>query len=141
MADSFLKSLNRILTGGTPLYQLQAGAIFAAPAIFTSGIQVVAPAAVITPNLLLGPHIRMTFAANTVVSIAIPTGIPAGLSADFDITIINTSGGNLTNITFVAAYKNAALTYPATANNRTFAFWTDGTNAYEKYQTAADVAN
>jgi hypothetical protein len=83
----------------------------------------------------------MTFPANTAVAFGIPTGVPAGLTAFFAITIINTSGAPLTNITWAAAYKMAAQTYPATANNRSFIFATDGTNAYELVQTAADVAN
>lgn len=141
MADVFLKALNRVLPGGNPGYQLQAPAFFAANGLFAIGPQVIAPAATPTPNALLGPWIKMTFTANTVVAFQIPSNVPAGYSWQFAITIINTSGGALTNITFVAAYKAAALTFPADTKNRTYVFNTDGTNAWEVVQTAADAAN
>jgi hypothetical protein len=142
VADSFLKSLQRVLTGGAPGYALPAPLFLqAGGGLFVAAPQVIVPAASVTPNVQLGPWIKMTFAANTVCVIQLPSNVPNGLSWRFTITIINTSGGNLTNLTFAAGYKNAALTFPATANNRSFFFNTDGVAAYEEGQTAADVAN
>ena len=142
MADNFLKALQRTLFGGIPGYVLPSPQYFqAGGGLFAAVPQVIVPAANVTPNAALGNWIKMTFAANTVCAIALPSNVPNGLAWRFVITIINTSGGNLTNITFAAGYKNAALTYPATGNNRSFAFNTDGVSAYEEVQTAADAAN
>lgn len=140
MADSFLKSLLRQLTGGVPVYVLPAP--LSLQALVVSGpAQVIAPAANVAPNAALNPWITMTFTANTTCVIGIPTGVPAGQTWMFTITIINTSGGNLTGVSLAAAYKAAALTLPATTKNRSFVFMTDGTNAYEVVQTAADASN
>lgn len=142
MADSFLRALQRVLTGGNVLYSLPAGVGFGAQgAVLTGPVQTLVPAATVTPNAALGAWCQITFSANTVCAIQIPSNIPAGYSWRFMLTIINTSGGNLTNLTLVAAYKQAALTFPATAHNRTFEFISDGTNAWEIVQTAADAAN
>jgi len=141
MADKLLKTLRPTLTGGTPGWVMPAGYFLALQqALFQGAASALVVAATITPNLLVSPWITATFAANTVSAIQIPTGVPAGQIASFSITIINTSGAGLTNITFVAAYKTAALTYPATTKNRTYSFWTDGTNAYQ-ITDAGDVAN
>lgn len=142
MADSFLRALQRVLTGGAPGYVLPAPQYLqVGGGVYAAVPQVIAPAAAVTPNATLGNWIKMTFAANTVCVIGLPVNIPLGLAWRFVVTIINTSGGNLTNITFAATYKNAALTFPATGNNRSFAFNTDGVSAYEEVQTAADAAN
>lgn len=142
MADNFLKALKRSLTGGTPLFQLQAGVLFGTLAGFSWGAPaVVVPAATPALNLTLSNWFKMTYTADTVCAIQLPTGVPAGAAALFAITIINTAGVALTNTTFVAAYKQTALTFPATANNRTWLFLHDGTNAYEVAQTAADAGN
>lgn len=141
MAASWLKALTAVMTGGNSGYKLQAGNFFVQNTATISGaVQTIAPAATVTPNLLSGSQVQVTYSANTVVVFQIPTGLPAGQIATFTITIINTSGGSLTNTTFAAAYKTASLSYPATAKNRTYSFYTDGTNAYQ-ITDAADVAN
>lgn len=68
----------------------------------------------------------------------------AGIASGMDITIciINTSGGALGVATFDTLYKlGAAWTQPATANRRCIAFYNNGTNWYETWRSAADVAN
>ena len=141
MADKFLKTIRPTLTGGTPGWVMPAGYFLALQqALFLGAASVLVPAATVTPNLLLSAWFTMTFTANTTVAVQIPTGIPAGQAGWFNLTIINTSGGALTGVTFAAAYKTAAITYPATTKNRTYEFWSDGTNAYQ-VTDAADVAN
>lgn len=141
MAASFLKALTSVMTGGNSGYQLQTGNFFAQQSALLAGaVQTITPAATITPNILAGSQVQVTFSANTTVAFALPTGTPAGQIATFTITIINTSGAGLTGITFAAAYKTATLTYPATTKNRTYSFYTNGTNAYQ-ITDAADVAN
>ena len=142
MADSFLRALRRSLTGGNPLYTLPAGIGFGAQGAVLSGpVQVLGPAATVTPDATKGAYCQVTFTANTVVAVQIPSGIPAGYLWRFAITIINTSGGALTNTTFVAAYKQATITYPADTKQRAYEFISDGTTAWELFQTAADIAN
>ena len=101
-------------------------------------------AAAATPaiNLQLGNIFSITFTANTVCAIAVPTNGVAGSSlGTCDIWIINTSGGNLTNLTFNASIKQPSLTFPADTNRRRYSLTLLGTTWYLDYFSVADVPN
>ncbi len=93
----------------------------------------------IATNAALGTSFLITVTDGVAFTISAPTNLVSGQT--YTYTIKNTSGGAVGTITWNAIFKMAALTTPATANQRSITFLYDGTNLIELYKTAADVPN
>lgn len=105
--------------GATTFTQAPTGPGFiGAQATLTDGATVAVDAALASTFLL-------TCASNAAREISVPTNPTTGRR--ITVTIINTSGGNLTATTFAAAIKQPSLTLPATGTNREFTLYYDGT--------------
>jgi hypothetical protein len=90
----------------------------------------------------------LDFTANTVAALAVATAISSTtgkmeVGQFFWIVFKNTSGGNLTNVTWGAEFKLAggAFTLPVTGSNKGILFQWNGTQAGERARGSADVAN
>ncbi len=135
MPPLFLK-VGQTLVGGKPT----ATSPMPLQAPFVGGtMQTLTDGATVTVDPSLGQTGKLVCANNNVRAFQLPTTAPAGTT--FAVIISNTSGGALTNTTFVAGYKAPALTLPATGFQRTYLWLWDGTNAILQAQTAADVPN
>ena len=88
-----------------------------------------------------GKYFQVTPDDNVAFAIQAPTNPFPGL--EFVLRIINSSGGALGALTFVAAFNIAAagLTQPANGFSRSYRFFFDGTNWIEQGARTVDVAN
>lgn len=142
MGSKFLQALRPSVIGSAIGWTLDAGYFLTFQGRIGGNWQSLAlvDAAAIAIDCTTDNFFTLTKAANGAAVIAAPTNLPANSS--FRIKITNTSGGAITNTTFAATYKNpGSFPFAATANNRTYEWWWDGTNAWFVSQSAIDVAN
>lgn len=99
---------------------------------------VLAYSAAITANLFQGKKFRIVATNGVAFSIAVtnPTD-----GHEFDLCILNTSGGALGAITWPANFRMAAWTSPATGFSRSIKFVYDSVNWIERSRTTVDVPN
>lgn len=108
----------------------------------------------ITPDIGTSTYFRITTTTNNAYTLAAPTQNGAAITAanalgialrgvTLTIEFRNTSGGAAGAITPNAIYKLAggAITQAATANNRKYLLYWDGTNWTEITRGAADIPN
>ena len=89
----------------------------------------------------VGKYFQVTPTDNVAFAIQAPANPKTGL--EFVLRIINSSGGALGVLTFVAIFNldAAALTQPANGFSRSYRFFFDGTNWIEQGARTVDVAN
>lgn len=89
--------------------------------------------AAIAVNLALGNYIKIIATANTAITIAAPTNVPAIVALPIIIEVSNASGGAMGSVTLNAAYKVPSTapfsTPPANAMNQVSAWANVGTQA------------
>lgn len=130
----------------TKIFGAQAGAVPRLRSIlglvantFTSALAVLGDGATVDVDASLAGTFTLTCASDAVREIQVPTNGVAGQR--LAVTIINTSGGPLTNTTFAAAIRQPALTLPATGFQREYTLAFDGGTWAIVAQSAADIPN
>lgn len=103
-----------------------------AQAVLTDGASIAVDASLASTFLL-------TCANNGTRQIAVPTNGVEGQRVT--VTIINTSGGNLTLTTFAAGIKAPAVTLPANATHREYELYFDGTEWSIVNYSPANIPN
>ena len=100
---------------------------------------VLVDAASIALDATLGNLFILDCTTDAVREFAVPTGGTAGQR--IAVRIVNTSGGALTNTTFAALIRSAALTLPATTFQRDYDLEFDGTDWAIVNFSPADIPN